>query len=41
MIRQTYLSDAPALEVGVMVCAPTGKGFAVHFEDFAIAGINT
>jgi regulation of enolase protein 1 (concanavalin A-like superfamily) len=37
MIRQAYLCDAPTLSVGVMVCAPTGKGFAVRFEGFTIA----
>jgi len=36
MIRQAHLSDAPTLQVGVMFCAPTGPGFAVRFENFAI-----
>ena len=33
LIRQAYLSEAPALQVGVMLCAPTGPGFPVIFDD--------
>lgn len=36
MMRQGYFPPAPALDVGVMCCAPTGDGFAVTFEDFAV-----
>jgi regulation of enolase protein 1 (concanavalin A-like superfamily) len=36
LIRQAYLSDAPSLCVGIMFCAPTGKGFAVRFDDFVV-----
>ena len=36
MAREAYLSDAPALQAGMMAAAPKGDGFEVHFEDFVI-----
>jgi len=36
MIRQAFLTDEPAVSVGLMFAAPTGKGFAVRFEDFSV-----
>jgi regulation of enolase protein 1 (concanavalin A-like superfamily) len=34
MMRQTYLSEAETLQVGLLACSPTGDGFEVTFEDF-------
>ncbi len=38
MLRQAYLTPAPALSVGVMACSPTGEGgtFTAVFEDFTL-----
>jgi regulation of enolase protein 1 (concanavalin A-like superfamily) len=36
MIRQAYLTEAPALMVGPMMAAPSGDGFEATFEGFAI-----
>lgn len=36
MIRQGYLTDSPALHVGMMVAAPTGDGFEARFSGFEI-----
>jgi uncharacterized protein len=38
LIRQAYLTDAPALQVGPMLAAPTGEGFQATFEGFKVAG---
>jgi regulation of enolase protein 1 (concanavalin A-like superfamily) len=34
MIRQTHLTTAATVQVGVMAAAPKGKGFPVKFDDF-------
>jgi cell division protein FtsW (lipid II flippase)/regulation of enolase protein 1 (concanavalin A-like superfamily) len=36
MLRQTYLADAAAVNVGVVVCAPIGDGFTATFEGFVV-----
>jgi uncharacterized protein len=36
LIRQGYLTEAPALMVGPMLAAPTGQGFQAIFEGFTI-----
>lgn len=36
LIRQAYLTEAPALQVGLMAAAPTGPGFEVTFEAFKV-----
>jgi regulation of enolase protein 1 (concanavalin A-like superfamily) len=36
MLRQAYLTEAETLQVGVMVCAPTGDGLTATFEGFTI-----
>jgi regulation of enolase protein 1 (concanavalin A-like superfamily) len=36
LYRQAYLTDATALDVGLMCCAPTGRGFTARFEGFAL-----
>jgi regulation of enolase protein 1 (concanavalin A-like superfamily) len=36
MLRQTYLTGAETVQVGVMVCAPTGDGFTATFEGFQV-----
>jgi regulation of enolase protein 1 (concanavalin A-like superfamily) len=36
LFRQTHLTPAPAVSVGLMACSPTGKGFPVTFEGFAV-----
>ncbi len=36
VLRQTYLTGADTLQVGVMVYAPTGEGFPATFEGFAV-----
>jgi len=38
LIRQAYLTDAPALQVGPMLAAPSGEGFQATFEGFKVAG---
>jgi regulation of enolase protein 1 (concanavalin A-like superfamily) len=38
MLRQAYLTHAPAVSVGVMCCAPTGDGFMTVFEGFTVSG---
>ena len=38
MLRQTYLTDAPDVQVGLMACAPTGRGFTARFEGFQVRG---
>ena len=39
LLRQATLTDAPALQVGMMCCAPTGDGFTARFEGFRIRGL--
>jgi hypothetical protein len=34
--RHAYLTDAPALDVGLMIASPTGRGFTATFEDFTL-----
>jgi regulation of enolase protein 1 (concanavalin A-like superfamily) len=36
MIRQAYLTEAPAVMVGPMLASPLGDGFQATFEGFAI-----
>ena len=36
LIRQGYLTEEAKVYVGLMICAPTGQGFAARFEDFGI-----
>lgn len=36
MLREAYLTEAPALQIGVMCAAPKGNGFDVTFRDFKI-----
>ena len=36
VMRQTYLTSVPGLEVGIMACAPKGAGFSVTFRQFEI-----
>ncbi len=36
MLRQAYLTGAESLQVGVMVCAPTGDGVTATFEGFTV-----
>ncbi len=36
LLRQTYLSAAQTMNVGLMCAAPVGIGFPVTFEDFTI-----
>ena len=36
LLRQAYLTREPALDVGVMLCAPSGDGFEARFEGFAV-----
>jgi hypothetical protein len=36
MLRQAFLTRAESVQVGVMVCAPTGEGFTARFEGFAV-----
>jgi regulation of enolase protein 1 (concanavalin A-like superfamily) len=38
LLRQAYLTPAPAVSVGVMCCAPIGDGFTAVFEGFTISG---
>ncbi len=35
-LRQAFLTDASALEVGIMACAPQGGGFTVMFDDLQL-----
>ncbi len=37
LIRQAYLTEAPALQVGLMLAAPSGEGFRAVFEGFKIS----
>lgn len=39
MLRQTYFTENPNLDIGLMCCAPQGNGFSVTFEDFLIRSI--
>ncbi len=39
MLRQAWLTDAPAVRVGLMCAAPTGPGFKATFEDFAVRSL--
>ncbi|MBN1563512.1 MAG: DUF1349 domain-containing protein [Anaerolineae bacterium] len=36
MLRQTYLTPAETLLIGVMCCAPTGDGFTATFENLRV-----
>ena len=36
MLRTTFLSSAPVLQVGPMAASPDGTGFEVHFHKFTI-----
>src|SRR6516164_6494344 len=36
MLRTTFLSSAPVLQVGRMAASPDGPGFDVHFHKFSI-----
>jgi len=36
LIRQAFLSEAESLQVGLMMAAPTGNGFAAAFEGFSV-----
>lgn len=36
LIRQSYLTDAPTLDVGLMSCAPKGNGFETVFEGYKV-----
>jgi len=36
MLRQAYLAESGAVQIGVMSCAPTGDGFTATFEGFVI-----
>jgi regulation of enolase protein 1 (concanavalin A-like superfamily) len=40
LLRQATLSNAPALQVGIMCCAPTGDGFTARFEGLRIRELN-
>ena len=35
-IRQAFLTEQATLQVGMMLAAPKGNGFEVHFEDFSL-----
>lgn len=36
MLRQAYFTDRPSVDVGLMVCSPTGEGVTAVFEDFTL-----
>lgn len=36
MIREAYFTDAPTLQVGLMVAAPRGSGFQTIFDEFSL-----
>ena len=36
LYRHAFLTDAAALDVGLMVASPTGQGFTARFEDFIL-----
>jgi regulation of enolase protein 1 (concanavalin A-like superfamily) len=36
LYRHAYLTDTPALDVGLMIASPTGQGFTATFEDFKV-----
>lgn len=40
MLRQAYLTEAEALDVGLMCAAPDGDGFAVTFDDFTVEPVS-
>jgi regulation of enolase protein 1 (concanavalin A-like superfamily) len=37
LIRQAYLTEVPAVTVGMMLCAPVGPGLEVVFEGFRVS----
>ena len=37
VIRQSYLTSASQLDIGIMACAPKGDGFSVTFHDFEVS----
>jgi regulation of enolase protein 1 (concanavalin A-like superfamily) len=39
MLRQTYLTEALTIKVGLMIAAPKGDGFAAQFENFELRPI--
>jgi regulation of enolase protein 1 (concanavalin A-like superfamily) len=39
LLRQAYFPPTPEIQVGVMLCAPTGAGFDVRFEGFAVRAV--
>ncbi len=41
LLRVTYLTDAPTLQAGRMLCAPSGDGFTATFMDFSITPNST
>ena len=34
--RQSFLSESPQVDVGLMICSPVGEGFAATFEDLQV-----
>jgi regulation of enolase protein 1 (concanavalin A-like superfamily) len=36
LYRHAYLTDTPALDVGLMIASPTGQGVTATFEDFKV-----
>ncbi len=40
LLRQAYFPPDPAVQVGVMACAPTGEGFTARFEGFTVAPLD-
>jgi regulation of enolase protein 1 (concanavalin A-like superfamily) len=38
MYRQAFLTEAAALDVGLMAASPTGRGFVARFEGFMVKG---
>jgi regulation of enolase protein 1 (concanavalin A-like superfamily) len=39
MLRQAHLTETQTLQVGVMVCAPTGSGVSATFEGFTVSNV--
>lgn len=39
MLREAYLTETPALQVGIMTCAPKGDGFSTNFEGFKVTTV--
>lgn len=37
MLRQTFLTETPQVDVGMMLAAPKGAGFEAHFQQFSVA----